>query len=256
MAANNLGLSEILEGEESEPDDSSSMQAGRLHGTKREYNGKPLPGYGQFPLMPPYLDVAAPDLYIPVMSFVTYILLSCITLGSRDEIGTLSISKVFSFGIAMCLVEFFIVRGILWLCSLRIRSNFDLLASLLYVLVPVSINLLFGSIFGTVIYYIISLYSSAAFVSFQFKSLRWSVLGSDVAVAGIGQSVRSLRTQVGTDAGLDFDFAGDDDEKQQKTIESEENRAKKALFVIIGICLLQVLMIFVLGYSPAKVKES
>jgi len=54
---------------------------------------------GQDAFLPPKQDLNAPDLYVPTMAFLTYVLTAAVILGTRNQFHPESLSKIASTGL-------------------------------------------------------------------------------------------------------------------------------------------------------------
>ena len=72
---------------------------------RNEVSGAPVEGY-----KPPREDINAPDLYIPVMAFVTYILLSAFLSGIQGHFSPEDFSVTASYAFAVVLFEIIAIK--------------------------------------------------------------------------------------------------------------------------------------------------
>jgi hypothetical protein len=79
--------------------------------------------------VPPKLDVNAPDMYIPVMAFVTYILIVGVCMGTQDKFTPEQLGIQASSALGWLVIEVFII--FLSLQVLAVKSalkTFDIIA--------------------------------------------------------------------------------------------------------------------------------
>jgi len=151
---------------------------------------------GQTEWLPPRDDLNSPDLYIPVMALVTYILLAALHSGlqSRWDPEILGISA--STALAVVLLDISFVKFGCYILNIQGSSQvLDLLAYGGYKFVGVIITLLAGLLqFGRTIYIFVFLYSFFATAFFLLRSLRSLILPDAASTAApINPSQRSRR---------------------------------------------------------------
>ncbi|VDO11751.1 unnamed protein product [Rodentolepis nana] len=146
--------------------------------------------YDSTGVVPPRSDINSPDLYIPVMAFVTYIVAAGISLGvegrfAPDLLGILC-SQVFGW------IFFEVCALSLALYLLNLQSSlsyFDLLAYSGYKLVHMIAVVLVALVLHAPGYYFALVWTGLAFAFFQIRSLRLQVL----AQAGYQTSINPRR---------------------------------------------------------------
>eukprot|EP00039_Didymoeca_costata_P001292 m.51306 g.51306 ORF g.51306 m.51306 type:complete len:298 (-) comp10725_c0_seq3:130-1023(-) len=79
-------------------------------------------------MLPPKQDVNSPDLYIPVMAFVTYVLVAGLTLGSLGKFSAENLGTLLSNSSGFVLFQVFVCYAALWLMNLSEIGVYDLLA--------------------------------------------------------------------------------------------------------------------------------
>lgn len=128
------------------------------------------------PVQPRY-EVNAPDLYIPTMAYVTYVLVAGLVLGTQNrftpEILGIQASSALAWTIAEILVE------LVTLYVTNIQTNLktlDLLAFAGYKFVGIIFAVLVSLIFLKTGYYFALAYSSLALAFFLMRTLKWQVL--------------------------------------------------------------------------------
>ncbi|KAK9712954.1 Protein transport protein yif1 [Basidiobolus ranarum] len=140
---------------------------------RSEENGQ-IEGY-----RPPREDINSPDLYIPVMSFVTYILLVGLTIGRRGD-GQFTpdvLGRTASTALGLVFGEVLIMRLFCYL--LGISGDvllLDLVAYSGYKFVGVIVSMLFRFIQSSSVDWGVYIYTNIAFGFFLLRSLRYVVL--------------------------------------------------------------------------------
>ncbi|XP_030075411.1 protein YIF1A [Microcaecilia unicolor] len=134
------------------------------------------------PLTPRY-DINAPDLYIPTMAFITYILLAGMALGIQKRFSPEVLGLCASTALVWVIIEVLALLLTLYLVTVQSDlSTFDLLAYSGYKYVGMILTVLSGLLFGSDGYYVTLAWTSCALMYFIVRSLRMkilSTLGSD-----------------------------------------------------------------------------
>ncbi|TDH07510.1 hypothetical protein EPR50_G00106860 [Perca flavescens] len=124
----------------------------------------------------PRQDVNAPDLYIPTMAFITYILLAGMALGiQKNEVLGLCASTA----LVWVIIEVLVMLLSLYLLTVHSDlSTFDLIAYSGYKYVGMIFTVLCGLLFGSDGYYVALAWSSCALMFFIVRSLKMKILPS------------------------------------------------------------------------------
>ncbi|XP_054169216.1 protein YIF1B-A-like [Oppia nitens] len=153
-------------------------------------------------------DINSPDLYIPMMAFVTYILFSAYLLGIQNRFSPEVLSIQASSALAWLFIEVIIVMVSLYLFSISCSLGFfHTIAFGGYKYVCI-VPLLLMSTFDRMGYYILLLYCSLSLGFFLLKSLHIAV--------------------------------------QNNTQTSVTNQSRNGLYLVIVICLLQPIVMYFL----------
>ncbi|MBN3302389.1 YIF1A protein, partial [Amia calva] len=130
------------------------------------------------PLTPRH-DVNAPDLYIPSMAFITYILLAGMALGIQQRFSPEVLGVCASSALVWVVLEVLVLLLCLYLVTVHSDlSTFDLLAYSGYKYVCMILSLLSGLVFGSDGYYVALSWTSCALMFFIVRSLRMKILSS------------------------------------------------------------------------------
>lgn len=142
---------------------------------------------------PPREDVNSPDMYIPIMALVTYILLSTLLAGLRGAFHPELLGYTATVAISVTLLEILIIRTGTFLLAISSSSQLlDLVAYSGYKFVHVIVSLLlthfaswlgFG---GTMVNWIIFLYCFSANAFFLLRSLRYVLLPDQTGQGNFG----------------------------------------------------------------------
>lgn len=152
--------------------------------TKRSWSRKRTVDQGQFEgsgadhataYLPPRDDLNAPDLYIPVMSFVSYVLMVGFLFGTRDAFSAEVLAKYCSKGLGVLTLEVLIIKLGLYLINARPTPWLDVIAYRGYKFVGVMLAMAACSAFPK-LYYLVVLYSSTAMAIFLMRSHRRIIL--------------------------------------------------------------------------------
>lgn len=149
---------------------------------------------------PPSEDVNAPDLYIPLMSFVTYILLWALFLGLRGDFHPEVFGYLASQTLACLFLDILIFKVGLYLLNCSTQSSFwDLVSFSSYKYVAIIVLLCWKALFGKLwlVFYSLLLVVVSSLSLFLMRSLKFLVLplGSDNSANTISNSQRRLRVQ-------------------------------------------------------------
>lgn len=119
-----------------------SRQQGRLNSSTTLANGQV--GQAQYTslFLPPRDDINSPDLYIPVMAFVTYILLSTILAGLRGSFRPELLGSITSTALAVVLFEIVGLKVAMYILNISNDSQLlDLVAYSGYKFVGIIVTL-------------------------------------------------------------------------------------------------------------------
>ncbi|XP_072285810.1 protein YIF1B isoform X2 [Pyxicephalus adspersus] len=142
----------------------------------------------------PRFDVNAPDLYIPVMAFITYILVAGLALGTQNNFSPEILGMQASSALAWLIVEVFAVLLSLYLVTVNTDlTTVDLVAFAGYKYVGMIWAVLCGLLFGKTGYYVLLCWCSISIVFFMVRTLRLKIL-SEAAAEGV--LVRGARNQL------------------------------------------------------------
>lgn len=149
--------------------------------------------------LPPRDDVNSPDLYIPTMAFVTYIIVTSVILGLESRFHPEVLGLRASRALAIVLVELAAIKLGTYLLNIQgDHTMMDLLAYSGYKFVGTLITLLVGLLqVRGLVYWSVFLYCFAANAFFLLRSLRYVVLPdpSSPSSQTITHAQRSRRIQ-------------------------------------------------------------
>ncbi|XP_074087115.1 protein YIF1A [Macrotis lagotis] len=143
--------------------------------------------------LPPRQDLNAPDLYIPTMAFITYILLAGMALGIQKRFSPEVLGLCASTALVWVVIEVLALLLGLYLATVRSDlSTFHLLAYSGYKYVGMILSVLTGLLFGSDGYYVALAWTSAALMYFTVRSLRTASASPD----GMGGPAPPRRPQL------------------------------------------------------------
>ena len=167
--------------------------------------------------MSPKDDVNVPDLYIPSMALLTYVLLAGIIHGKSGSFDPEELGGTLSFGIGAILLEVLIVNFVTYLLNLRTdMKTYDIISYLGYKFVPVCF-LLISILLIPGLYWLLFAGLSAACAFFLYKTLCLKINNPSAAAAN--------------------EFGGVNQQISKKS------------YISMGVAALQPLLIYVLTYS-------
>jgi len=127
--------------------------------------------------LPPRQDINAPDLYIPVMAAVTYVLLVGVVLGLRRAFHPEKLGVTATGAVVFILCELLLVKVGAYLLSIGSEMSFlDMLAIIGYNFVPLIVTLSMDLLFGRTARLLTFTYTSLAMAFFMLRSLKYSFL--------------------------------------------------------------------------------
>ncbi|XP_050300216.1 protein YIF1B [Anthonomus grandis grandis] len=128
------------------------------------------------PVQPRY-EINAPDLYIPSMAYITYVLVAGLVLGMQDKFSPEQIGITASSALAWCLIELAIYSTILYILQVETSlKTLDLLAYSGYKFVGTITSILASVVAGRAGFYASLVYVNLALAFFLVRSMKVQVL--------------------------------------------------------------------------------
>ncbi|XP_061028539.1 protein YIF1B isoform X1 [Eschrichtius robustus] len=150
--------------------------------------------YQQDTPVAPRFDVNAPDLYIPAMAFITYVLVAGLALGTQDRFSPDLLGLQASSALAWLTLEVLAILLSLYLVTVNTDlTTIDLVAFLGYKYVGMIGGVLMGLLFGKIGYYLVLGWCCVSIFVFMIRTLRLKIL-AEAAAEGI--PVRGARNQL------------------------------------------------------------
>eukprot|EP01117_Protostelium_nocturnum_P003011 TRINITY_DN1393_c0_g1_i1.p1 TRINITY_DN1393_c0_g1~~TRINITY_DN1393_c0_g1_i1.p1 ORF type:complete len:303 (+),score=68.59 TRINITY_DN1393_c0_g1_i1:65-973(+) len=122
--------------------------------------------------LPPREDINAPDLYIPLMSFVTYVLTIGYLMGQSNQFTPAVLGNTATAGLLMLALEVGIIKFGFYLLSAYTCPVMDLVSFCSYKYVGVEVTILAGLLLGKYGFYGFLLVSSLFMAIFMVKTLK------------------------------------------------------------------------------------
>lgn len=142
----------------------------------------------------PRFDINAPDLYIPAMGFITYVLVAGLALGTQNRFSPEILGMQASSALVWLIMEVLAVLLSLYLITVNTDlTTIDLVAFSGYKYVGMIVGVVAGLLFGRTGYYLTLLWCCSAIFVFMIRTLRLKLL-SEAAAQGV--LVRGARNQL------------------------------------------------------------
>ncbi|XP_023174616.2 protein YIF1B-A isoform X2 [Drosophila hydei] len=140
----------------------------------------------EHPVQPRY-DINAPDLYLPTMGYITYVIVAGLLLGMQNRFSPEQLGIQASSAMAYSIFELVIYSISLYVMNVKTSlKTLDLLAFTGYKYVNIVVCLLMSTLFFRSGYYIALAYTSFAFGFFLLRTLRTKLLQDNTPTAPSG----------------------------------------------------------------------
>ncbi|XP_059807358.1 protein YIF1B isoform X1 [Hypanus sabinus] len=150
--------------------------------------------YQQDTPVAPRVEVNAPDLYIPAMAFITYLLVAGLALGTQSRFSPEVLGMLASTALIWLVIEVLAILLSLYLVTVNTDlTTIDLVAFAGYKYVGMIAGVISGLLFGRMGYYISLGWCCISVVVFMIRTLRLKIL-SEAAAEGV--LVRGTRNQL------------------------------------------------------------
>ncbi|XP_024300313.1 protein YIF1B isoform X1 [Oncorhynchus tshawytscha] len=141
--------------------------------------------YQQDTPVAPRFDINAPDLYIPAMGFITYILVAGLALGTQNRFTPEILGMQASSALVWLIMEVLVVLLSLYLVTVNTDlTTIDLVAFSGYKYVGMIVGVVAGLLFGRMGYYLTLLWCCISIFVFMIRTLRLKLL-SEAAAQGV-----------------------------------------------------------------------
>lgn len=136
--------------------------------------------YSQAEAVPPKLDVNAPDLYIPIMSFVTYILMLGICLGTQEKFSPEILGIHASSALGWFTIEVVVIFIMMQIFGIKSAlKTFDIMSFCGYKYFGMILCLAVSLILPGTGYLIVLAYMCIAITYFMVRNLKLMILASE-----------------------------------------------------------------------------
>ncbi|CAM4576115.1 unnamed protein product [Leuciscus chuanchicus] len=150
--------------------------------------------YQQDTPVAPRFDINAPDLYIPVMGFITYVLVAGLALGTQNRFSPEILGIQASSALVWLIIEVLAVLLSLYLVTVNTDlTTIDLVAFSGYKYVGMIVGVVAGLLFGRTGYYLTLLWCCVSIFVFTIRTLRLKILSE---AAAEGRLVRGAKNQL------------------------------------------------------------
>ncbi|KRG02220.1 protein YIF1B-A isoform X1 [Drosophila mojavensis] len=140
----------------------------------------------EHPVQPRY-DINAPDLYLPTMGYITYVIVAGLLLGMQNRFSPEQLGIQASSAMAYSIFELVIYSISLYVMNVKTSlKTLDLLAFTGYKYVNIVVCLLMSTLFFRSGYYIALAYTSFSFGFFLLRTLRTKLLQDNSPTASSG----------------------------------------------------------------------
>lgn len=137
-------------------------------------------------------DINAPDLYIPAMAFVTYVLIVAFLMGEPWHFSPDAVADQFSRSLGALLFEVAFVKAGFYFLSSASVPLLDIVAYCGYKYVGISAAVLLGFLLGNKLAYLVALLAAAvAMATFVVKSFRLAGAAAGAPDAGAASNTRN-----------------------------------------------------------------
>ncbi|CUS09367.1 unnamed protein product [Tuber aestivum] len=167
-------------------------------GSQRTSASGQMEGY----FLPPREDINSPDMYIPVMAFVTYILLSTLLYGLAGRFNPEQLGYTASFAFTIVILEIIIIKIGCYLLNIDNDSQLlDLVAYSGYKFVGIIVTLTITTLGSKWLEYLVFGYAFNANAFFLLRSLKYVLLPDTTAdnprstTYAVNRTQRNRRTQ-------------------------------------------------------------
>ncbi|XP_067275810.1 protein YIF1B isoform X2 [Pseudorasbora parva] len=150
--------------------------------------------YQQDTPVAPRFDINAPDLYIPMMGFITYVLVAGLALGTQNRFSPEILGIQASSAMVWLIIEVLTVLLSLYLVTVNTDlTTIDLVAFSGYKYVGMIVGVVAGLLFGRTGYYLTLLWCCVSIFVFTIRTLRLKILSE---AAAEGRLVRGAKNQL------------------------------------------------------------
>lgn len=121
--------------------------------------------------LPPSRDPNAPDLYLPLMSFITYIVICSYVKGTNGKFTPEVLNTVMYWCLLCQLLEVLLIRAALYVLGVARAPLLDLTANTGYKYIGLCLNMLMGLFLGRSVFLLSTFYTASMAAFFMLKTL-------------------------------------------------------------------------------------
>lgn len=151
------------------------------------------------PVQPRY-DLNAPDLYIPTMSYITFVVMAGLVMGMQNQFTPEQLGVISSSALAYIIFELIVYSITLYVSNISsTMKTLDLLAFSGYKFVTINLCILVSIIFKRFGYYLTLLYTSFSLCFFLLRTLKAKILREATSTASYDAYGNVQQADVHTD---------------------------------------------------------
>jgi len=150
------------------------------------------------PLQPRH-DVNKPDLYIPAMAYITYILIAGLVLGVQDRFTPETLGIIASQALAWIIIEIVLELAALYIMNIPTRlMTWDLVSFAGYKFVSIILAVIIGLLCGQIGYFVSLIYLGLSLAFFLVRTMKWMMLVENANNLDSGYSTPSSNVYFNT----------------------------------------------------------
>ena len=199
---------------------------------------------------PPRADINAPDLYIPVMGFVTYIVFCAVAAGLAGGFRPEMLGLVATKALVFVALDAAVLRLGFYLLSNTAPALLDCVALCGYVFVGVALNELAQMVGGRWLLYPTLLFTCASTAVFLMRTVRVALLADPAPVApGNYAAAATQYAPAGAPVGYADAMYGGLDPAADSTL--REQKRRRYFLLLLGFA--QFVVMYFLAFAPVAV---
>lgn len=196
---------------------------------------------------PPRADINAPDLYIPVMGFVTYIVLCAVVAGLAGGFRPEMLGLVATKALVFVALDAAVLRLGFYLLSNTAPALLDCVALCGYVFVGVALNELAQMLGGRWLLYPTLLFTCAGTAVFLMRTVRVALLADPAPVAPGDYAAANQYAAAAAPVGYADPMYSGLDAGADSTLREQKRRR----YFLLLLCFVQLAVMYFLAFAPA-----
>lgn len=201
---------------------------------------------------PPRADINAPDLYIPVMGFVTYIVFCAVVAGLAGGFRPEMLGLVATKALVFVALDAAVLRLGFYLLSNSAPALLDCVALCGYVFVGVALNELAQMVGGRWLLYPTLLFTCASTAVFLMRTVRVALLADPAPVAPGDYTAATQYANAGAPVGYSDAMYNSLDTTADSTL--REQKRRRYFLLVLGF--VQFVVMYFLAFAPATIATS